>query len=171
MRRFLGLTAVFCLCLVLDIFIPQSRLAMPFVGFSPFLATLMGRSNTKTMLYMACFCGIVHDLFSLQHRLGVTSIAYLFAACLNLFFRRRFYEEKLIPFFGVTFFLSLCYSLFFLIFGALKGLVFEINFKMINYHLIIYPFFDAVISLIGVFIPIKIYTLIKKTIYLKRHES
>lgn len=170
MRRFFGLSCVFLLCFFLDCYIPQSRLAMPFVGFSPFLCTLMGRSSEKKLLFMAIVCGFLHDLFTLQHRLGVTSVAYLFAASVNLIFRRRYYEENVIPFFGVTYTLSLAYSLFFLIFGLFKGLVISLNLKMIGYQLLVYPFFDALLGLIGVFIPIKIYTQIKKLIMKKSYD-
>jgi hypothetical protein len=171
MRRFIGLSSVFFLCFFLDLIVPQSKLAMPFVGFSPFLCTLLGRSSKTTMIVMAIVSGLCHDLFTLQHRLGVSSLAYLFAACLNLIFRRRYYEENILPFFSVTFCLSLSYSLFFLLFGSLKGLVISINMKMLWYQLFIYPFFDASLSVLGVFIPVKIYTLLKKLILLKRHVS
>jgi hypothetical protein len=170
MRRFFGLTSVFVLCFLLDFFIPQSSLAIPFVGFSPFLATLLGRSSKPTLLIMAALCGLCHDLFTLQHRLGVSALAYLIATALNLVFRRKYYEENLIPFFGITFFLSLSYSLFFLIFGAFKGLVITTSFKMILYQLVLYPLFDATVGLVGVFIPVKVYTLIKHRFLIKQHE-
>ena len=120
---------------------------------------------------MAVVCGVCHDLFTLQHRLGVSGLAYLFATFMNFIFRRRYYEENIIPFFGVTFTISLSYSLFFIIFGFFKGLVITINMKMMHYQLILYPLFDAMIGLIGVFIPIKIYDAFKKAILQKRHGS
>ena len=171
MRRFIGLTCVFLLCLFLDLYIPQSALAMPFVGFSPFICTLMGRSRFKTLIVMTAVCGLCHDLFTLQHRVGVSSLAYLMAVFLNLAFFRKYYEENIIPFFGVTFSLSLGYSLFFLLFGAFKGLVISINIKMLQYQLLVYPLFDALIGLIGVFIPIKIYTYLKNMILKKDYAS
>jgi hypothetical protein len=171
MRRFTGLSCVFILCFFLDLYIPQSHLAMPFVGFSPFLCTLMGRSRFKTLLVMALISGIIHDLFTLQHRVGISSVAYLFAILLNAIYRRKYYEENLIPFFSVTFSLSLGYSLFFLLFGAFKGLVIAINFKMLLYQLLFYPLFDAGISLVGVFIPVKVYTLLKKIILKTKYAS
>lgn len=171
MRRFIGLTCVFLLCFFLDLYIPQSSLAMPFVGFSPFLCTAMGRSQFRTLILFAIFCGLVHDLFTLQHRVGISSIAYLFAVITNSIFRRKFYEENLLPFFSVTFSLSLGYSLFFLLFGAFKGLVISINFKMLQYQLLVYPLFDALISVIGVFIPVKIYTILKKIILKQKYAS
>lgn len=171
MRRFIGLSCVFLLCFFLDLYIPQSSFAMPFVGFSPFLCTVMGRSRFRTLLTMALLCGIIHDLFTLQHRVGISSVAYLFAVSLNLIFRRKYYEENIIPFFSVTFSLSLGYSLFFLIFGAFKGLVISIGFKMLLYQLLLYPLFDSIIGLIGVFIPVKIYTYIKRIILNNKYAS
>lgn len=170
MRRFIGLSSVFVLCFFLDLYIPQSNMAMPFVGFSPFLCTMMGRSSEKKLLIMALICGVVHDLFSLQHRLGVTALAYLFAASTNLVFRRRYWEENLIPFFSVTFSLSCFVSLFFLIFGVFKGLVMIPSLKMLAYQLLLYPLFDALIGLVGVFIPVKIYTYFKNLHFKRRHD-
>lgn len=169
MRRFIGLTVVFILCFFLDLYIPQSVFAMPFVGFSAFLCIVMGRSRFSTLLIMGLLSGIIHDLFTLQHRVAISSVAYLFAIFLNLIFRKKYYEENLIPFFSVTFGLSLGYSLFFLIFGTFKGLVISVNGKMILYQLLIYPLFDATIGLIGVFIPVKIYTYLKKIVLTQKY--
>lgn len=171
MRRFIGLSCVFILCLFLDLYIPQSHLAMPFVGFSPFLCTMMGRSRVHTLIIMALICGIIHDLFTLQHRVGISSVAYLLAVLLNFMFRRKYYEENIMPFFSVTFSLSLGYSLFFLLFGAFKGLVISINLKMLMYQLLFYPLFDAFIGLIGVFLPVKVYTYVKKIILNRTYAS
>ena len=171
MRRILGLIAVFLLCFFIDLAIPQSSLAMPIVGFAPFLCTLLGRCSKQTIIIMAICVGLCHDLFTLQHRLGVSSLAYVFAGLINLVFRRRYYEENVIPFFGVTFCLSLTYSLFFLLIGSFKGLVIAVNLKMISYQLILYPFFDAVVGLVGVFIPLKVYAALKKLVKKNAYES
>lgn len=171
MRRFIGLSCVFILCLFLDLYIPQSPLAMPFVGFSPFICILMGRSKIHTLIIMTLICGIIHDLFTLQHRVGISSVAYLLAVLLNFMFRRKYYEENIIPFFSVTCFLSLGYSLFFLLFGAFKGLVITINLKMLLYQLLLYPLFDALIGLIGVFLPVKLYTYCKKIILSRTYAT
>lgn len=169
MRRFIGLSVVFILCFLLDICIPQSSLAMPTCGFAPFVTTMLGRSSRHKTLLLAFLCGIVHDLFTMQHRIGVSATGYVFCTLCCFLLQRRYFEEKAVPFFFVTYLLSCLFSLFFIFFGFAKGLVIHVSLKMLKHQLIYNPFFDASIGLIGVFIPLKVYAAIKKRILKRSH--
>jgi len=146
----------------MDLWIPQSPFALPIVGFAPFLCTLMARSRLSSLFIMALVCGLCHDLFTLEHRLGISAVAYLFSVGFNQIFRKKYYEEKLFPFFGVSFTLSLGYSLFFILFGLSKGFTLALNLKMLHYQLLVYPFFDALFGTCCVFIPLKVYDGVKR---------
>lgn len=99
MRRFIGLSVVFILCFILDVCIPQSPLRCQTVGFAPFITTLLGRSSRHKTLLLAFLCGIIHDLFTMQHRIGVSASGYVFCTLGCFLLQRRYFEEKAVPFF------------------------------------------------------------------------
>jgi hypothetical protein len=142
---------------------------MPTCGFAPFVTTMLGRSSRHKTLLLAFLCGIVHDLFTMQHRIGVSATGYVFCTLCCFLLQRRYFEEKAVPFFFVTYLLSCLFSLFFIFFGFAKGLVIHVSLKMLKHQLIYNPFFDASIGLIGVFIPLKVYAAIKKRILKRSH--
>lgn len=159
--------SAFALSLLCHLLTP---LAFPFLHlsyFSPFIALALYKKSKTQLLGYSLAVGFILDLLATAP-FGFWSINYLLSACVLLYLKPFFFEDKFMTLPLVTLLFSQISTLFYIMAIHFFLQKLSINFSWILTDLVAYPIFDAMFALVAFSIPMRI---LKKWLPKKRQLS
>ncbi|MCB1107481.1 MAG: hypothetical protein KDK76_05225 [Chlamydiia bacterium] len=132
----------------------------PLHSFSPFLAFLYRRSSLIYTLWVSAGCGFILDLLGV-HPFGTQTLIFSLLA-LILFRYQIFFIDKPIGLASYTLIISLCHTLLNRLAYFLFDPSFPFTLKGFGTDFLIYPFIDALYSLLCFSFPLFFYRFLKK---------
>lgn len=139
---FFFLLALIALLLAPNVF-PSVRL----LTFSPFFALVFLRKNFLTSLWIACLCGLILDLFTVDIRFGVFALCSAATAAVTFKFKSYFYEDNL---FSIPLYTALISA----VFSAIQFILLQ---HPVSFNLLLMPILDACYGFIWFTVPRMVY--------------
>jgi rod shape-determining protein MreD len=141
--------------------------------YAPFLLLLMPKISWIRFLWIACFCGLMIDLFSSSffgiHALNLSLTAWIFLFC------KQFLHEKPMNLFIFTYLFSSLSSLLFVMILPLFGHSLPLSGFWFFSDLMLFPLLDGLYAILWFFIPLnfykKIHDLIKRRMLESQNEE
>lgn len=149
----------FALALLALLFGANAFPSIRLLTFAPFFAIVFQRKNFLTSLWIACLCGLLIDLFTIDIRFGVFALCSAVTAGLTFKLKDHFYEENL---FSVPLYTAVISAVFSAVqFLLIRHLV-TFNLQLIVSSLIVMPLVDALYGFVWFSCPRMLYCAVKR---------
>lgn len=150
-RKNLQLTFLFTLFLTLTA--PVLLPGLHLLFFVPFLIILFYQKPLPTALWASLFCGLILDLLSSHHRLGLNALSYCITTGVLYRQRSHFFADRISTLSVMTFFFSVLSTIFqvVLISALDKGI--PLSQKWFIVDLLVMPVCDAFYAFVVFILP------------------
>lgn len=144
----------FLLSLIALLLAPNVFPSVRLLTFSPFFAIVFQRKNFITSLWIACACGLLVDLFTVDIRFGVFALCSAATAALTFRFKSYFYEDNL---FSIPLYTAVISTVF-----SSMQLILIHHLVTFNFSLLFMPLLDAFYGFVWFTVPRMVYCVVKR---------
>lgn len=138
-----SLKLTFFFALIPTICFPTLFPTLHLIYLAPYLVTLYYQRPYINCLWGSFLCGLLLDLLSQHHKLGLFAANFCLTTVILFPFRRNFFADTLTTLPIMTYFFSLIASLLQAVMMIGFGQTLQISFSWILTDVVLYPFLDA----------------------------